>query len=90
MEVPIAVCFQNAASCPWVSSLAPVGGDPTGVTNELLIPAGVSSPVNVIVINLQVLQIFILDRFISQYKPCTVCSPYNAVVGYHDAEPRCN
>ena len=20
----------------------------------------------------------------------TVCPPYNAVVGYHDAEPRCN
>ena len=57
MEVLIDVCFQNAASCPYVSSLVTVGDHPTGVTNELLIPAGVSSPVNVIVINLQVLYV---------------------------------
>lgn len=49
------VCTNNqdissSSSCPWVSSL---GVDPASGTKELLLPAGVSSAVDVIVINLQ-------------------------------------
>ncbi|KAI0221932.1 Plexin A3 [Lamellibrachia satsuma] len=42
--------ISNSASCPWVSALGGVGGQRA---EELLIPAGMSSAIDVIVVNLQ-------------------------------------
>ena len=54
VELPLDFFFQNSASCPWVSALGGVGGQRA---EELLIPAGVSSAIDVVVVNLQVIDV---------------------------------
>lgn len=62
VELPLDFFFQNSASCPWVSALGGVGGQRA---EELLIPAGMSSAIDVIVVNLQVIDVEQMQKLFS-------------------------